>query len=139
MGRVSFRNKVVVVFQQGIAGSALDADTGKFLWKGGSINCYVVPLSDTFLESQGKTGTISGSYCGAHVFANGYWYGQSGFNSALMVGRTLTGKPLQETDIWNWLTQGRSCATAAPAYGRLYYCSNEGVVYCFENEKKRNE
>jgi outer membrane protein assembly factor BamB len=139
MGRVSFRNKVVVVFQQGIAGTALDADTGKFLWKGGSISCYAVPLSDTFLESQGKTGSISGSYCGTHVFANGHWYGQSGFNSALMVGRALTGKPLQETDIWNWLTQGRSCATAAPAYGRLYYCSNEGIVYCFENERKTKE
>jgi outer membrane protein assembly factor BamB len=133
-GRVSYRNNLVVVFQQGIAGSALDAETGKFLWKGGNINCYAVPLSDAFLDSQGKTGTISGAYCGAHVFANGYWYGQAGFNSSLMVARTLAGK--QETEVWSWLTQGRSCATAAPAYGRLYYCSNEGVVYCFENEKK---
>jgi hypothetical protein len=125
-----------VVFHQGVAGTALDAETGKFLWKGGNISCYAVPLSDAFLESQGKTGTISGAYCGVHVFANGYWYGQAGFNSSLMVARTLTGK--QETEVWSWLTQGRSCATAAPAYGRLYYCSNEGVVYCFENEKQRD-
>jgi hypothetical protein len=54
-----------------------------------------------------------------------------------MVARTLTGK--QDTDAWSWLTQGRSCATAAPAYGRLYYCSNDGVVYCFENEKKNGQ
>jgi hypothetical protein len=49
-----------------------------------------------------------------------------------MVARTLTGKQSQVTDAWNWVNQGRSCATA---YGRLYYCSNEGIVYCFENER----
>ena len=36
---------------------------------------------------------------------------------------------------WHWLCQSRACPTAAPAYGRLYYCPNgEGVVYCFEND-----
>jgi outer membrane protein assembly factor BamB len=133
MGRVSYRQGTVVVFQQGTGGVALSAADGRRLWKGAAIPGYAVPLSDAFLTSQGRSGISSGAYCGAHAFANGFWYGQSTFNSAVTVGRTMTGTPPQLTDVWSWLSMGRSCAGVALAYGRLYLCTNEGVVYCFEN------
>jgi hypothetical protein len=129
----------LVVFNRK-GGHALDPATGKRKWTGTG-NWYVTPLSDVYLDSKGQRGASGGSYCGFHAYANGVWYGPAGFSNSVLAGNTEKGLnsrgQSRMVTCWSWLCQSRACPTAAPAYGRLYYCPNgEGMVYCFENAER---
>jgi outer membrane protein assembly factor BamB len=118
-----------VVYNQGKAGHALDAKTGRHLWSSKPGPWLLQPLTDEFLGSQGRKGAVGG-YCVDPVWVNGVYYSQLGCTSKVLWARGSDGK-----ELWRFVPTSSACPTAAPAYGRLYYCAwGEGVVYCFVNQ-----
>jgi outer membrane protein assembly factor BamB len=123
--RVASRNDLLVVFTAG-GDHALDARTGRLLWKNESKNVYAQALSDLYLESQGKKDLHPSGRCWWPVLANGVWYNHSpsSSNNRLVA---VEGKV-----VWSYDFLSNACPSPSPAYGRLYYSPNaEGVVYCF--------
>jgi len=146
--RMMYRKNTLLVFDTK-GGHALDPSKGKWLWDGPGMNktayqgCYFFqPLSDAYIESQGKRGVVYSDGCLYPVFINGLWYGHVRAQGHALVARREVahadenGVTVSEI-VWQQPFLGRACPSPAPAYGRLYFSPNsEGVVYCFENENQ---
>jgi outer membrane protein assembly factor BamB len=139
--RVAARKGTLVVFN--LAGShGFEARTGKLLWTNASISpetlkgtqrttFYMQALTDRFLESQGREDIVTISGCVLPVSINGLLYSHTGNGSHVIHARD------GEKTVWKWTFLSHACPSPVPAYDRLYYAPNsEGVIYCFENEKK---
>jgi hypothetical protein len=108
-------------------------------------NCYLQhPLTDTFLDSQGRLGVMPNSgNCMSPVFVHGAWYKHDArWNNhivALVEEADAAGNRVQR-EIWRHTFAGRACPSPSPAYGRLYYAPNSmGAIFCFEPEKAEKE
>jgi len=139
--RLAGRANVLLVFND--AGDhALDARTGKPLWKGAAAATrYSQALTDRYLESKGQQGIYPPAVCAYPVYANGFWYSHHSFTSAhgsnkLSAIREPADGPVgvltEKMVAWSHEFLSNACPSPTPAYGRLYYSPNaEGVVYCF--------
>ncbi len=125
--RVSSRQGVLVVFT-GANAEAIEAKTGKRLWKTPSPTGFAQALTDLFLESQGEKDSKPSGRCWWPIFANGVWYShtpQSSNNRLVAVADKI---------VWSYDFLSNACPSPSPAYGRLYYSPcGEGVIYCFRN------
>jgi len=138
--RLGARRDLVVVFTTQ-ASHALDPRTGREQWLGqaagprNSVTLGMQPLTDRFLDSKGQEGLLTVGGCHNPVLINDLVYSHdirssysSNFMHALVDGRKI---------VWEHGFLSNACPTPSPAYERLYYAPNaEGVVYCFENEKR---
>ena len=135
-GGLNYRNGTVVLYSCMRGWYALEAKTGKELWKSASFGLgggpfHTAPLTDDFLATQGRKG-FSGGYCADTVWVNGFVYGPPGSSSHALVARSMDGR-----EWWRYVVLSRGCPAPAPAYGRLYYAGfSEGVVYCFVNQER---
>jgi outer membrane protein assembly factor BamB len=142
--RIGYRNGLVIVFSR-LVSHALDAASGEEVWTSPerpagtrySRTYFAQPLTDLYLESEGKRGIAPMDVCSYSVFANGVWYGHSKGITSSIVGRTEGGTSnygfTVNQKVWEYRFNSKACCTPSPAYGRLYYSPNgEGVVYCFE-------
>jgi len=127
---MNYRDGTLYVYETCLATHALEGKTGRLLWSSDKGPWHLQPLTDLYVQSQGKAGQ-KGGYCTDKVFANGVYYSNYGHSSSALVGTVgeAGGK-----EVWRFCPLSRACPTPAIAYGRLYYAANgEGVVYCFEN------
>jgi len=146
--RVAGRDGVLVVFNE--AGDhALDARTGKLLWKGGAASTrYCQALTDRYMNSKGQQGIFPPAVCAWPIYANGYWYSHRSFSTTHGSNQLSAIREPEENEgailtdkmvVWSHEFTCNACPSPTPAYGRLYYSPNsEGVVYCFSPKKDKD-
>lgn len=145
--RLAARDGTLVIFAAD-GDHALDARTGKPLWKGAATaSNYTQALTDRYLKSEGREGVYPPAVCAWPVFANGHWYSHYSFTAAHGANKMACMKEPESAAVgllgpdlvvWSYEFLCNACPSPSPAYGRLYYSpSAEGVVYCFAPAGKK--
>ncbi len=139
--RVAARDGILVVFNND-GDHALDAKTGKLLWKGAAKSTrYSQALTDRYMNSKGQEGVFPPAVCAWPIYANGFWYSHHSFSTGHGGNKLSAIKDSESSDgglltpkmvTWSYEFTSNACPSPTPAYGRLYYSpASEGVIYCF--------